>query len=38
VLRDMPIYENEVCTDYDIGPGADEVDDDDPEGGDSDDE
>ena len=33
----MPSYENEAPTDYDIGPGADEVDDDEPEGGGDDD-
>src|SRR6267142_135799 len=38
VLRDTPVYDSEVCTDADIGPGADEVDDDEPEGGDDGDE
>jgi hypothetical protein len=33
----MPDYEYEVSSDDDLGPGADEIDDDEPEGGGDDD-
>ncbi len=38
MLNETPIYENTIGIDDDLGPGVDEIDDDEPAGGGDDDE